>query len=80
LPWSELEDLQHAAARSSQPTDPALRLLGVHAEERAHLLGVTLSDDDEPAAEVLGVELNKPVEVGYGDGHPAAHLGHPRRF
>ena len=67
LLWGELEDLKHPSTWSPKPADPALRLFRINTEERAHLGRVTVSNTDETTAEVLGIELNEPVKVGYSD-------------
>jgi len=63
----ELEDLEHAATRQSQPPDLALRLLGVDAKEGAHPFRRAASDADKAGTEIVGVKLNESVEVGHRD-------------
>src|SRR6185503_6790021 len=67
---TELEDLEHAAARHADPADLARRIDAgderrhrPHAEERAHAIGRRIGDADERTAEHLPVELHRAVEV-----------------
>src|SRR5262245_16044557 len=63
----EGKDLQHGAARDPNPADLAAAPLPVHAEERAHALGIGVGDANERAPEHLPVEPDGAVEVRHRD-------------
>ncbi len=71
----ELEDLEHAAARHTDPANLAGRLVCIHAEERPHSVRRRVGHTHERAAEHVRIEADGPVEVGHGDAGVAERAG-----